>query len=63
MHLLFYQSSHQGNSWSVYVTYKMTSYIIDFKFTFLFKFGGLGTFKQLEQGYEIEKLHVFVGSK
>ena len=45
------------------ICYLYTDYFIDFKFTFLLKFGGLRTFKQLEQGYEIEKLHVFVGSK
>ena len=29
----------------------------------LSKFGGLGTFEQLEQGHEIEKLHVMAGLK
>ena len=29
----------------------------------LSKFGGLGTFEQLIQGHEIEKLHVLAGSK
>ena len=29
----------------------------------LSKFGGLETFKQFEQGHEIEKLHVFAGSR
>ena len=27
----------------------------------LSKFGGLGNFEQLEQGHEIEKLHVMAG--
>ena len=29
----------------------------------LSKFGGLGNFEQLEQGHEIEKLHIMAGLK
>ena len=43
----------------------MTIYLLALNFLFysLLKFGDLGTFEQLEQGHEIEKLHVMAGLK
>ena len=36
---------------------------LNLHFYSLSKFGGLGTFEQLEQGHEIEKLHMIAGLK
>ena len=46
---------------------KLTSYIfsdynIRYSYYSLSKFGSLGTFAQLRQGHEIEKLHMMAGS-